>query len=89
MVADTLGSGKQKPVRVSEGIDLSRSIKYSVFHVLSVIKITDSLTRTLLVAVSLACLEMSFVIIGSVPLYYSFVWNTKRVLYVIMYILKK
>ena len=64
MVADTLESGKQKPVRVSEGIDLSRSIEYSVFHVLSVIKITDSLTRTLLVAVSLACLEMSFVIIG-------------------------
>ena len=71
MVADTLESGliriferKQKPVRVSEGIDLSRSIEYSVFHVLSVIKITDSLTRTLLVGVSLACLEMSFVIIG-------------------------
>ena len=71
MVADTLESGlirifegKQKPVRVSEGIDLSRSIEYSVFHVLSVIKITDSLTRTLLVAVSLACSEMSFVIIG-------------------------
>ena len=40
MVADTLESGlirifegKQKPVRVSEGIDLSRSIEYSVFHV--------------------------------------------------------
>ena len=71
MVADTLESGlirifegKQKPVRVSEGIDLSRSIEYSVFHVLSVIKIIDSLTRTLLVAVSLACLEMSFVVKG-------------------------
>ena len=25
--------GKQTPVRVSEGIDLSRSIEYSVFHV--------------------------------------------------------
>ena len=46
-------------------------------------------TRTLLVALSLACLEMGLLSKAPVALYYFFVWNTKRMLYVIMYILKK
>ena len=45
--------------------------------------------KNALSSVSLACLEMSFVVKGPGALYYFFVWNTKRVLYVTMYILKK
>ena len=86
---DNFRTPKPQEIFTTVAIVCHRYERLAVLQNAFAIILLYSKTRMLLVAVSLACLEMSFVVKGRGAVYYFFFWNTNGVLYVIMYILKK